>query len=190
MSPLLRVVIVSTRPGRAGKPIADWFVKEALRDGRFDVAVTDLAELALPPLDEPHPPRLRQYLHEHTRAWSRTVDESDAFVLVMPEYNHGFAAPVKNALDYLHEEWAHKPVGFVSYGGVSAGMRGVQMLKPVLSALRMIPVSDQVAAANFAQFLTDGVFVPGEMAGSAVTLMLEELERTVRAFGQLRQATV
>ncbi len=144
----LQVVIVSTRPGRAGKPIADWFVGEAERDGRFDIEVTDLAELALPPLDEPHHPRSRDYVHEHTRAWSRTVEESDAFVLVMPEYNHGFSASIKNALDYLHDEWAHKPVGFVSYGGISAGMRAVQMLKPVLSCLRMVPVRTMTAIGS------------------------------------------
>jgi NAD(P)H-dependent FMN reductase len=189
MSQTLRVIIVSTRPGRAGKSIADWFVKEAQRDGRFDIEVTDLAELALPPLDEPHHPRLRNYVHGHTRAWSRTVEDSDAFVFVMPEYNHGFAAPIKNALDYLHDEWAHKPVGFVSYGGISAGMRAVQMLKPVLSCLRMIPVTDQVAVANHMQFLDDGVFTPGQPAAEAVTVMLDDLERTTYALGQLRSAT-
>jgi NAD(P)H-dependent FMN reductase len=189
MTPLLRVIIVSTRPGRAGKSIGDWFVEEARRDGRFDIDVTDLAELALPSLDEPHHPRLRQYVHEHTRAWSRTVEESDAFVLVMPEYNHGFAASIKNAIDYLHDEWGHKPVGFVSYGGISAGMRAVQMLKPVLSCLRMVPVTDQVALANFSQFLRDGAFAPGELASQAVTVMLDDLERTMHALGQLRRAT-
>jgi NAD(P)H-dependent FMN reductase len=189
MSQQLHVIIVSTRPGRAGKPIADWFVKEAQRDGRFDIEVTDLAELALPPLDEPHPPRFRNYVNEHTRAWSRMVEESDAFVLVMPEYNHGFAASIKNAIDYLHDEWAHKPVGFVSYGGISAGMRAVQMLKPVLSCLRMIPVTDQVALANHVQFLDGGVFAPGEPASTAATVMLDDLERTMHAIGQLRSAT-
>jgi NAD(P)H-dependent FMN reductase len=184
----LQVVIVSTRPGRAGKPISDWFVGEAERDGRFDIEVTDLAELALPALNEPHHPRSRDYVHEHTRAWSRTVEESDAFVLVMPEYNHGFSASIKNALDYLHDEWAHKPVGFVSYGGISAGMRAVQMLKPVLSCLRMVPVTDQVAVANFGQFLSDGVFAPGEPASVAATVMLDDLERTMTAIGSLRRA--
>lgn len=189
MSQKLQVIIVSTRPGRAGEPIADWFVSEAQRDGRFDIEVTDLAELALPPLDEPHHPRLRNYVHGHTRAWSRTVEASDAFVLVMPEYNHGFAASIKNAIDYLHDEWAHKPVGFVSYGGISGGMRAVQLLKPVLSCLRMIPVTDQVALANFGQFLNGGVFAPGEPASVAVTVMLDDLERTMHAIGQLRSAT-
>jgi len=185
--PKLQVIIVSTRPERAGKPIADWFVDEARQDSRFDIELTDLAELALPLLDEPDHPRLRQYVHEHTRAWSRIVEDSDAFVLVMPEYNHGFAASIKNALDYLHDEWAHKPVGFVSYGGISAGLRAVQMLKPVLSCLRMVPLTDQVALANFGQYLTDGVFAPGEPAADAVIVMLDELERTMGAILGLRQ---
>jgi NAD(P)H-dependent FMN reductase len=188
MSHTLQIIIVSTRPGRAGKPIADWFVQEAQRDGRFDIELTDLAELALPPLDEPHHPRLRNYVHEHTLAWSRTVESSDAFVVVMPEYNHGFAASIKNAIDYLHDEWAYKPVGFVSYGGISAGMRAVQMLKPVLSCLRMIPVTEQVALANHVQFLHGGVFAPGEPASVAVTAMLDDLQRTMLAIGQLRSA--
>jgi NAD(P)H-dependent FMN reductase len=186
MSKKLQVIIGSTRPGRAGKPIADWFVGEAERDGRFEIEVTDLLELGLPPLDEPHHPRLRNYVHEHTRTWSAIVDGSDAFVFVRPEYTHGFSASVKNAIDYLHDEWAYKPVGFVSYGGISAGMRATQMLKPVVSCLRMVPVTDQVAIANFGQYLSDGVFAPGDAAASAATVMLDDLERTMNAIGQLR----
>jgi NAD(P)H-dependent FMN reductase len=180
MSPRLRVVLVSTRPGRAGEPIARWFLDRCHRDGRFDVEVTDLARLGLPMLDEPHPPRQRRYVHEHTRRWSQAVDESDCFVFVMPEYNHGFSGALKNALDFLHEEWAYKPVGFVSYGGISGGMRAVQLIKPVLTALRMMPVNDQVALANFAQFLHDGVFAPGEAADLACTVMLDDLSRALQ----------
>lgn len=182
----LQVVIASTRPGRAGKPIADWFLELARADDRFDVRVSDLAELALPMLDEPHHPRLRQYVHDHTWDWSRTVEAADAFVLVMPEYNHAFPASIKNAIDYLHDEWAHKPVGFVSYGGVSAGMRSVQMLKPVLSALKMIPLTEQVALANFFPFLSEDGFAPGELAAEAATAMLQELSRTTAALRSLR----
>ena len=78
----------------------------------------DLAEVALPLLDEPGHPIARQYQHPHTVAWSETIDRGDAFVLVHPEYNHSYNAALKNALDFLHVEWNYKPVGFVSYGGV------------------------------------------------------------------------
>ena len=190
MSFALQVVIASTRPGRAGEPIGRWFAGQCRRDERFSVGVTDLAELALPLMDEPNLPRMRQYIHEHTRAWSRTVDAADCFVFVMPEYNHGFCAALKNAIDYLHQEWARKPVGFVSYGGVSGGMRAVQLLKPVLTCLRMLPVTDQVTLANYAQYMRDGRFEPSADAGLACRTMLDELYRTAAALRRDEPAVV
>jgi NAD(P)H-dependent FMN reductase len=175
----LQVVIASTRPGRAGKSIADWFAAICRSDARFATEVTDLAELDLPMLDEPHPASLRKYVHDHTRSWSRTVDSSEAFVFVMPEYNHGFSAPLKNAIDFLHDEWAFKPVGFVSYGGVAGGTRAVQLLKPVLMYLRMRPLAHQVVLAHHARHLTDGVFDPGEAADMACAVVLDELQRSI-----------
>jgi NAD(P)H-dependent FMN reductase len=186
----LQVVIASTRPGRAGEPIGRWFASQCRRDERFSVGVTDLAELALPLMDEPNLPRMRQYIHEHTRAWSQTVDAADCFVFVMPEYNHGFCAGLKNAIDYLHQEWARKPVGFVSYGGVSGGMRAVQLLKPVLTCLRMLPVTDQVALANYAQYMHDGRFEPSADAGLACRTMLDELYRTAAVLRRDEPAVV
>ena len=121
----LQVVIASTRPGRIGPVVGDWFVQQAKAHGAFDVEVTDLAELNLPFHDEPNHPMTGHYEHEHTREWSRIVDAADAIVFVMPEYNYSFSAPLKNALDYLNREWAYKPVAFVSYGGISGGMRAV-----------------------------------------------------------------
>ena len=88
-------------------------------------------------MDEPNHPRLRQYTKQHTKDWSAKVEAADAFVFVMPEYNYGFNAPLKNVIDYLNQEWAYKPVGFVSYGGVASGTRAVQMIKQVVTTLKM-----------------------------------------------------
>ena len=129
----LGVIIASTRPGRAGRPVGRWAAQTATSHGGFRVEVADLAELALPMMDEPHHPRLGEYVHEHTRRWSRLVDAAGAFVFVTPEYNHGPAASLLNAISYLDREWLYKPVGFVSYGGASGGMRGVEALKPIVS---------------------------------------------------------
>src|SRR5437588_5758605 len=137
--PRLAVVIGSVRPGRAGPRFARWFCEAAIAHAGFDVELIDLAEVALPFLDEPKHPRLQQYEHQHTKDWSARVQRIDAFVLVTPEYNFGYAPALKNAIDYLHHEWRDKAVGFVSYGGVAAGTRGVQQLKQVLTALRMLP---------------------------------------------------
>src|ERR671933_1095286 len=113
--------------------------------------------------DEPAHPRLQRYEHQHTKDWGATVSRADAFVFVFPEYNHSFPASLKNALDYLSAEWADKPAAIASYGGVSAGLRAATALKPVLAALRMVPVVEAATIPFFQQFLTaDGAFVPNE----------------------------
>jgi NAD(P)H-dependent FMN reductase len=94
----------------------------------------------------------------------------------MPEYNHGFNAPLKNAIDFLHREWGHKAVGFVSYGGVAAGTRAVQMLKPVLTVLRMVPVTAAVPIPFVRQIVSeDGTVEATEAMERAATGMLDEL---------------
>jgi NAD(P)H-dependent FMN reductase len=185
--PTLLILIASTRPGRAGLPVAEWFRDRAVEHGGFTVEVVDLADLNLPFMDEPNHPRLRRYEHQHTKDWSALVDRADAFIFVMPEYNYGFNAPLKNAIDYLHHEWAYKPVGFVSYGGVSAGTRAVQMIKQVVSALKMVPVNEAVSIPFVRQFLEDGVIQPNETMMLAADQMLDELLRWTRALQPLRQ---
>ena len=185
--PKLIVVIASTRPGRVGLPVGEWFAARARAHGGFEVEVVDLAELRLPLMDEPNHPRLRQYANEHTKAWSAQVGEADAFVLVTPEYNHGFTAPLKNALDYLHHEWQYKPVGFVSYGGIAAGTRAMQMLKPVLVALKLTPVMEAVNVPFVRQFIDDEEqFSPNEILEQAADAMLDELVRVESALRPLR----
>src|SRR5436305_8905301 len=188
--PRLAVVIGSTRPGRAGLPIAEWFADLARRHGGFEVEVVDLAEVALPLFDEPHHPRLRQYTKPHTKAWSAIIDRADAVVFVTPEYNYGYPAALKNAIDYLHEEWRDKPVGFVSYGGVAAGTRAVQQLKQVVTTLRMVPVVESVNIPFFAQFLDeDGRAQANEVMETSADAMLSELERLESALRPLREST-
>jgi NAD(P)H-dependent FMN reductase len=187
--PTLTVIIASTRPGRAGLPIAQWFVERARAHDGFDVEVADLAEWDLPLLDEPNHPRLRRYTQEHTKRWSAAVDASDAFALVTAEYNHGYPAPIKNAIDYLHWEWAYKPVGFVSYGGVAAGTRAMQGLKPVVAVLRMMAVTEAVNIPFHSQFVDDeGRVQANEVMEQAAIAMLDELVRVEAALRPLRAA--
>jgi NAD(P)H-dependent FMN reductase len=185
----LLVIIASTRPGRVGLPVGEWFAGCAREHGAFDVTVADLAVWNLPLLDEPYHPRLRRYQHDHTRVWSEAVDAADAFVFVMPEYNHGIAAPLKNAIDYLHQEWAHKPVGFVSYGGVAGGTRAVQMTKQIVVALRMVPLNDAVTIPFVTNMIgDDGRFHPAEQVEASVAPMLDELAAMTAAMRSVRDA--
>ena len=185
--PVLQIVIASTRPGRVGLPVATWFAERAREHGGFTVEVVDLAKVDLPIFNEPRHPKLGKYEYQHTKDWSAIVARADAFVFVIPEYNHSFNAAIKNALDYLQAEWAHKAAGFVSYGGVAAGTRAMQMLKPVVSALRMVPVVDAVNIPFVGQFIgDDAVLHANPIMEGAATLMLDELVRWTAALEPLR----
>ena len=164
--PRIMLVIASVRPGRVGKPVGDWVASHLERDD-VELDIADLAELALPFMDEPKHPRLRDYRHEHTKAWSERVDAADAFVFVTPEYNHSYAPALKNALDYLLHEWRGKSVAFVSYGGVSAGTRGVAALGPVLMALGLTAI-ESVHIPNVAPRVRDGSFSPADETAEAM----------------------
>lgn len=186
-NPTLQIVIASTRPVRVGPSVAAWIYDRAVIHGGFDVELIDLAEVNLPLLDEPQHPRLRQYVHQHTKDWSATIDRADAFIFVLPEYNYGFNAAIKNAIDYLNAEWQHKPVGFVSYGGVAAGTRAVQMLKQVVTTLKMVPLFESVNIPFVQQFLdAEGRLVPNDIMEMAAAAMLAELARWTSALRQLR----
>ncbi|MGW4482719.1 NADPH-dependent FMN reductase [Amycolatopsis sp. NPDC004368] len=185
--PKLEIIIASTRPGRVGPSIAKWMEAAAVEHGGFDVEVVDLAEVNLPFFNEPKHPRLGQYEHQHTKDWSAKVSEADAFVFVMPEYNYGYNAELKNALDYLHTEWKYKAVGLVSYGGVAAGTRAAQMIKQVVTTLRMTPVFDAVSVPFVNQFINEsGEFVPNEIVENAAKVMLDELVRVTGSLAPLR----
>lgn len=185
--PKLHVIIASTRPGRIGATIGNWLYEFAVKYGNFEVELVDLADVNLPLLDEPAHPRMQQYQHEHTRRWAATVDAADAFVFVTPEYNFGPPASLINALDYLYLEWNYKPVGFVSYGGVSGGIRSVQMTKQVVTTLKMVPIVEAVVIPMFPQHIDEsGAFVPNELQEKSAVEMLDELRRWADALKPLR----
>ena len=115
----IAVVVGSTRPGRRSRQVADWVMARATSRGGAEFEMLDLADYSLPLLDEPMPPSLGNYQHEHTEAWARAVPRFDGFIFVTAEYNHSVPGVLKNALDFLYAEWNNKAAGFVSYG--SAG---------------------------------------------------------------------
>lgn len=134
------VIIGSTRPARVGGQIGAWVARRARAQPEANVDLIDLAELALPFLDEEYDATTGIYQNGHTRAWSARVESLAAVLLVTCEYNSSFPAPLKNALDYLYREWQRMPVGIVGYGGISSGTRAVHALMPVVTHLGMIPV--------------------------------------------------
>jgi len=142
--PHILTILGSTRQGRIGDRVATWV--KGLADARPDMTheLIDLRELSLPFFDEAVNPSSGTYPNPQQQAWAQRVGRADGFIVVTPEYNHGYPAVLKNALDYLYAEWNAKPVGFVSYGGLSAGMRAVEQLRQVAVELRMVPIGKGV----------------------------------------------
>ncbi|MCF2532479.1 bifunctional NAD(P)H-dependent oxidoreductase/GNAT family N-acetyltransferase [Yinghuangia soli] len=188
----LRVMVLtsSTRPGAIGPAIADWFAEAvgplAATLGA-ELHPVSLSELALPFLDEGEHPSSGIYRHEHTKEWSGLVDAADGFVVVTPEYNYGMPASLKNALDYLHREWAWKPMGFVSYGNTSAGTRSVQHTKEVATTLRLVPLGATVAL-RLDEAIDGGRVRPTPRLTAAAEGVLRELVRLSHALRPMREA--
>ena len=186
--PLLQIITASTRPSRKGPAVAAWFIELARKYGEFEIETVDLAELGLPLLDEPRHPKFGQYEHDHTLEWSAMVDRADAFAVVTPEYDHGPPASLINALQYLVKEWAYKPMGFVSYGGVAGGTRSTNTLKMTVTALKIVPIVEAVSIPFFAQHIDEetGAFMPPKLQADAAMVMLKELLRWSEALRPLR----
>jgi len=184
----LQVLIASTRPGRKGPAVGAWMQRQALAHGAFTVELVDLADYNLPVFDEPEHPRLGTYAHEHTRRWSATIDRADAFIFVTPEYNFSAPSSLVNALQYLYREWNYKPVGFCSYGGVSGGLRSVQVTKQIVTTLKLVPLLEAVSLHGLPQLIDreTGLLSPGEKAEQAASAMLGELHRWAVALKSMR----
>jgi NAD(P)H-dependent FMN reductase len=183
----LGVVLVSVREGRAGAPIAEWFVERARAHAGFEVELLDLKEIDLPILRESNHPRLQKYTEPKTQAWSREVAALDAFVFVTPEYNFSMPPSLVNALDHLYHEWSYKPAGFVSYGGVSGGLRSVQHAKSMMTTFKLVPMVEAVSIQFVAKALVDGRFPGGESHDKQAKTMLDEMLRWANALAPLRR---
>lgn len=177
-SPELHIIICSTRPGRVGPSVARWFHEFADQHGGFDTKLIDLADFNLPIYDEPVHPRFQQYEHEHTKRWSASVAAADAYIFVTPEYNYNPPPPFVNALNYVYREWNCKPCGFVSYGGVSGGMRAVQTEKLLVTTLKMMPMMEGVVVPMVNSHISEsGVFSSNELIDKSAQTLLDELLR-------------
>lgn len=140
---MLLVIVASTRPVRIGDQLAAHIVPLLEAACGQPANVVDLRQLALPFLDEPRQPSDGDYVHEHTRDWSETVKSSDAVVVITPQYNGGYPASVKNAIDFLYAEWRDKPFLVISYGS-RGGPKSNAQLTEVLHYVGADPVEGGV----------------------------------------------
>ena len=181
----IAIILGSTRPGRNGKPVADWVVEKASVRTGAKYELVDLADFPLPHLDEAMPPSLGQYAGEHTKAWAATIDSYDGFIFVTPEYNHSTSGVLKNAIDYLYGEWNNKAAAFVSYGALG-GARAIEHLRAIASELQLAHVRQQVSFSLYTDFENFSVFKPGAQHDDAATTLFDQLESWAGALKTVR----
>jgi NAD(P)H-dependent FMN reductase len=183
----MTIIIGSTRRGRFGPTVADWFAAHARRRPGFEVDVIDLAEAGLPEtlgdIDEPPPPPVRDL--------APRLDAADAFAIVTPEYNHGFPAPLKTLLDWFYDEWKAKPVALVTYGRESGGLNAAAQLRQVLAELHAVTIRDGIALPRYwEEFAPDGSWPkPTAECNTAIKTTLDQLTWWAQALRTARTAT-
>jgi len=182
----IAIIIGSTREGRFGPTVGSWFAEEAARREDMMVDVVDVA-------DAPPPSAPGTAGSDGFADVTATLQAADAYVVVTCEYNHSFPGTLKNLIDTHFSEWRAKPVGFVSYGGLSGGLRSVEHLRGVFAELHAVTIRDTVSFhAPWNWFGDDGTPRDADGAGAAAKGMLDQLTwwgqtlreaRTVRPYG-------
>ena len=166
----LAVIIGSTRQGRLGPAVASWFSDQAAARDDIDVDLIDLADA-----EAPIGPRLAA---------------ADAFVVLTPEYNHSFPAPLKHVIDAFSVEWQAKPAAFVCYGGISGGLRAVEQLRQVFAELHVVTIRDTVSVHGvWSHVGPDGRLIEDAARAGAARAMLQRLVWWARALRTARLAT-
>ena len=189
MTPAHIVIIIgSTRPGRFADTVAGWFVPLAQAREDLTVDVADLRDFDFPYYDQPVPAS-RLSREQVPAGWAEVIERADGFVIITPEYNYGYPAVLKSALDCVYAEWNRKPVAFVSYGGWSGGTRAVQQLREVVVELQMAPIRGSLVI-QFAPraFAEDGSMKEPALYERAAAMMLDDLSWWAQALRAARGA--
>jgi NAD(P)H-dependent FMN reductase len=190
MKPLVQVILASTREQRVGEKVARWFMGVASARDEITCELADLRDWPLPNYDQPASPKLLEFKYTLplARAWVQKVARADAFVIVTPEYNHGYPAALKNALDWVYAPWNRKPLGLVTYGGPSGGIRCAQALKLVAIELQMVPVRMEVNIPFVGRAFDEAGQLTNDVQVKRATEMLDHLIWYAKLLKSAREA--
>ncbi|HEX7042669.1 MAG TPA: NAD(P)H-dependent oxidoreductase [Patescibacteria group bacterium] len=173
----IQVIIGSTREGRFGDKPAKWIASYLKEKEDVEVELIDLRDWPLPFFNEPVSPASSdgKYTNELAAKWAEKIGEADGYIIVTPEYNHGYPSVLKNALDYVYKQWNKKPVSFLSYGGMSGGTRAVQQLRQVVIELQLVPIRQSIHIPFFRKQLDESGNLKPDTLISQADPMIEQL---------------
>lgn len=140
----IQIILGSTREGRHGKKVADWIKDLAEKRTDFEAEFIDLRDWGINFINDENLPGMGVYTDPLVQKWAKKIDEADGYIVITPEYNRGYPAVLKNALDVIYKEWNNKAIAFVSYGGYVGGSRAVEQLRQVSVELQMAPIREGI----------------------------------------------
>lgn len=170
----IAVILGSIRKIRRGERVAKWLMPQLAKMKGAEFELLDLRDYPLPFYSEDNSPdSLEKYTNKFATKWAAKIGEMDAFIVIASEYNHGTAAVLKNALDWVYDEWNNKPVSFVSYAtGAGAGIRAVEQLRQNVIELQMAPIRESVHISKILDTIDEnGKLLQGHYNERVVTMM-------------------
>lgn len=186
--PKISIILSSIREGRAGQNVADWIMSELSNHHEAEFELVDLKNHPLPMFDSAGFPSMVQngnYENEEVKKWAKKIGQADGFIMIVPEYNHGYSSALKNAIDWIYGEWNNKAVGFVSYGSIAGGSRAVEQLRQVAAELQLADVRAAVHIPNIWAAFND----EGKLNDPSVGAPLEAMVQQVTDWSKALQAT-
>ena len=186
----IAIITGSTRPGRNSLAVSNWILSIASNYGGASYELVDIADFNLPLLDEPLSASAsarmgKDYSKPHTKKWSEAISKFDGYLFIVPEYNFGISAALKNALDFLYVEWNNKAAGFVSYG-TNGGVRATAQLRQVLAELKIATITPEVNFSLHSDFEHFTDFKPSDNHRPHVEAMVDQLVSWSSALKDLR----
>jgi NAD(P)H-dependent FMN reductase len=188
----LSIILGSTREGRVGDKFSNWIKgradsNAALKNAGIEVELIDLRDWAMPFFNSPTTPLSGIYPEGITQEWAKKIGESDGFVVVTPEYNHGYSAVLKNAFDVINKEWNYKPVVFVGYGWSAAGARAVEQLRQVVAELKMYGLRESILISMPSVMKEAGAIAIDDTTNKSADAMLAEIARWIPVMKKTRE---
>lgn len=178
----LMIIAGSNRPSSAGARVSDWVQSAASKDSRFsNVELVTVSDLDLPAFNEDFSPKHRHYTgKDYTnaagKAWAQKVADTDAFIIITPEYNHSVPGGLKNALDWVGGEWAHKPVGLIGYSITQfGGVRAVEHLRQITPELGLRPVDNYILVGDVTNAVGEDGQPASEDLNTSLTSVLNDI---------------
>lgn len=183
------VILGSTRPNRVSEPVGRWLLEQASKMEGWKAELVDLRDWPLPFYQEVS--SVMQLKGEYSiplaKEWSKKIASMDAFIVIAPEYNHGYPAVLKNAFDYLYPEWNNKPIAYAGYGS-AGGARSIEQLRLVAGELQLHDIREALHIMNVWSLVKDETFHPEEFHEKKMGALLAQLDWWAKALKTAREA--